>query len=161
MARGDLLDRPLYHRWPWWVIEALAAVGAGVVAYIPLHQVKGGIALAITAAATVAYVGLTNEIRALSRRQVLALHAQVSQQQQALHDARSQAAIEMKAAQDAAVTAKRTVEESVRARYDASAPRVAIQVLPTFVYCELKDSLGQMVLVKPAGLHGESPSSRP
>ena len=95
---------------------------------------KAGLALAITAGATVGYVGLTNEIAALNRRQVIALHQQLKQQKEALDNAQSQAVAELKSAKEAAATARRTVQEGVRARYDASSPRVAIQLLPTVTY---------------------------
>jgi hypothetical protein len=146
---ADLAARPAGRRRLWWLAEIAAAIAAGIVAYIPLHHTDAGLALAITAAATVGYVGLTNEMTYLSRQQVRALEKQLQQQEHALAEARVQASAELQSAQDAAATAERTVQESVRARYDASAPKVAIRLWGR-VSCTLKDAAtGQQIKIEP------------
>jgi hypothetical protein len=147
---ADLAASPASRRWLWWLAEIGAAITAGVVAYIPLRHSDGGLALAITAAATVGYVGLTNEMTYLSRQQVRALERQLRQQALALAEARTQVSAELQSAQEAAATAERTVQESVRARYDASAPQVAIRLWGR-VNCTLKDAAtGKQIKIEPS-----------
>lgn len=120
-------------RLPWWAVEAIAVVLAFLVAYIPLRRSTAGLSLSLTAAATVAYVLLTNEMLVLNRRQVRVLLAQVRTQQEdliqqrdALNEARARGVAEQAAAEAARDASRNTYLEAVRSRYDATAPRVTV-----------------------------------
>jgi hypothetical protein len=120
---------------PRWFVEALVTATAFFLAYRPLQGRPEALSLALTAMAAVGYTALTFELMLLGRRQVLTLTEQVATQREeleqnkaALERQREDAARQAEHAEEARDAARRTLLESVYARYDASAPQVSVSV---------------------------------
>jgi hypothetical protein len=125
-------------------------------AYVPLEGKQERLSLAITAMAAVGYMALNFETMLFGRRQALALIEQVGVQQEELEHNKAalarqieDAAKQTQYAEEARDAARRSLLETVYARYDAAAPQVSVSVQGDQLFRQFTDVSGAAANMPP------------